>query len=776
MLLDLHDNSAEHDSSMRMDEYEEPESVFIPNHATARPAAAAASAPVALSAAAHAEMAPSGLAGLLSYDDDEDEEPAAPIASAIPAVAATAAAAAPSSAAASVRSPSPPLPAGWTACKDEESGDTYWWNENTDETTWDRPAAPSGAPVPPAAVADAKHTDNKDEATAAAVAASATPSPSPTAVASSVNAPPGVAKKALVAADAEMKEGDVVDAVAPAAAAAASPTPEVSATAPQSTEHSPADDNAGDDSHDDDDDLDGDPIGPAEIYPLPAGWHEVETSDGNSPPSSYFFNENTGETTWDRPKLSATEIAAFRAARLEEERFRALQTRAENEIAAAAARKEREERATFLPAAAGSCSQALLISALTAGLQARLRPHLAKGMAPFASTSLGESLSPLLRFHAVLESRIKDWMELMTETPPPALAVIEHAEALWVARLTQATVEIDAVLKADEAWRAERTSLLAAQQYESASLQHKQFLAAQMAQAQAQAQMVYPMPQQQPMMPMQGFAPQPMPMHGYAIQPQQPSMQQPVGIQRFIPHPPPLPLSAPAVPAAPVVAAAAAAAAAPASSGFVHPSRSAHVIVGKPAFTAGVPPPPANRASAGQKRPASAAAAAAGQSGAALAEGGSKKKRVDSQDSKQLGRMVSRLPRCATRFVVMLFLTRFSTLFVSIYFACAGRSGVEMDRCRCSHGARRARGYDCRGEVEGQDRREQLQPHPDWRLESQSGRGTGQRGRSGWIWMSSARVLSSSSRFRPTSIFTSLSFEHPYDYSNSKLELTLESL
>lgn len=33
----------------------------------------------------------------------------------------------------------PPLPKGWVAVTDEESGDTYWWNEFTDETTWDRP-------------------------------------------------------------------------------------------------------------------------------------------------------------------------------------------------------------------------------------------------------------------------------------------------------------------------------------------------------------------------------------------------------------------------------------------------------------------------------------------------------------------------------------------------------------------------------------------------------------------------------------------------------------
>lgn len=35
----------------------------------------------------------------------------------------------------------PPLPKNWSAVKDPSSGDTYYWNEVTDETTWDRPSA-----------------------------------------------------------------------------------------------------------------------------------------------------------------------------------------------------------------------------------------------------------------------------------------------------------------------------------------------------------------------------------------------------------------------------------------------------------------------------------------------------------------------------------------------------------------------------------------------------------------------------------------------------------
>lgn len=712
MLLDLHDSSADHDSSMRADEYEEPESVFIPNNAPTRlNATAAATAPAALSAAAAApaEVAPSGLAGLVSYgsDDDEDETPApAATVSAIPAAAVTTATSY-ASAAASVRSPSPPLPRGWTACKDDESGDTYWWNENTDETTWDRPACSATVTV---AATDATQTKSKEEAadatTANAVSVSATPSPPPTAAAAAaaINAPPGVAKKASVTVDAEMKEGDVGHSVAApvastAAPAAASPaSPDVAPAVTQTTEQ-PADDNANNGDDDEDaaaeDDLDGAPID-NEIYPLPAGWHEVERApdavSAGSGPSSYFFNENTGETSWDRPKLNATEKAQFRAARLEQERFRALQVRAENEIAAAAARKEKEERATFLPAAAGSCSQALLISALTAGLQARLRPCLAQSMAPFASASVGESLSPLLRFHTVLESRIKDWMELLAETPTPALEVIEHAESLWVARLTQATVEVDAVLKAEESWRAERTQMLATQQYEAATMQHQQYLATQMTQ---QPQMAYPPPQ--PMMTaVQGFAPQPrtMPMqHGYAMPPQpmrQHQPMQPVGMQRFGPPPPPLPAAAAVAPAPAAVAAAPAP-----SSGFVHPSRSAHVIVGKPAFAAGVPPPPASRGGAGQKRSATAAASS-GQSGAAaaLAEGGPKKKRVDSQDSKQLGRMVSfdRIARAAHSALcyVLCFALTVECSALSVCGVRAGWSGVQVDCCGRSDGARGA--------------------------------------------------------------------------------------
>ena len=42
------------------------------------------------------------------------------------------------------------LPPKWTEAKDATSGDTYFWNVDTHETSWDRPVAPPMAgPAPP---------------------------------------------------------------------------------------------------------------------------------------------------------------------------------------------------------------------------------------------------------------------------------------------------------------------------------------------------------------------------------------------------------------------------------------------------------------------------------------------------------------------------------------------------------------------------------------------------------------------------------------------------
>ena len=42
------------------------------------------------------------------------------------------------------------LPPKWSEAKDADSGDTYFWNTDTNETSWDRPVAPPTAgPAPP---------------------------------------------------------------------------------------------------------------------------------------------------------------------------------------------------------------------------------------------------------------------------------------------------------------------------------------------------------------------------------------------------------------------------------------------------------------------------------------------------------------------------------------------------------------------------------------------------------------------------------------------------
>ena len=45
----------------------------------------------------------------------------------------------------------PDLPPGWSEAKDPNSGNTYFWNTDTNETRWERPVAagPPGPPPPP---------------------------------------------------------------------------------------------------------------------------------------------------------------------------------------------------------------------------------------------------------------------------------------------------------------------------------------------------------------------------------------------------------------------------------------------------------------------------------------------------------------------------------------------------------------------------------------------------------------------------------------------------
>ena len=47
------------------------------------------------------------------------------------------------------RPTAPALPAGWVAVQDED-GDTYYWNKKTDENTWTRPTSPAADPAAPA--------------------------------------------------------------------------------------------------------------------------------------------------------------------------------------------------------------------------------------------------------------------------------------------------------------------------------------------------------------------------------------------------------------------------------------------------------------------------------------------------------------------------------------------------------------------------------------------------------------------------------------------------
>ncbi|KAL7540536.1 hypothetical protein ACHAXR_010196 [Thalassiosira sp. AJA248-18] len=151
---------------------------------------------------------------------------------------------------------------GWIEATDPNSGQMYYYNEATGATSWDRPTVDGGNND---VVLPGKEEDDVEEVSKEEVGVPGVKSAGNSDAAADV-----VAEEAVAAAATKSKGG-------PEQPESASSLDNVITSSPSSF---------------DDDST-------SIILPLPEGW--VETTDPNSG-AEYYYNEITGDTTWDRPR------------------------------------------------------------------------------------------------------------------------------------------------------------------------------------------------------------------------------------------------------------------------------------------------------------------------------------------------------------------------------------------------------------------------------------------------------------------------------------------
>jgi hypothetical protein len=363
-----------------------------------------------------------GLGGLIGYgesdDDDDDKDDSTPAQAASQSN--TAAAISTVAVAAAPAASSSDLPDGWAACKDESSGDTYYWNQQTNETSWERPVAlvrkapstppgiavPSVAPPPGIATATADVVEEK-------ASTEEQPAESPT---SSVPARESTNAEEGESSPSEQPDEDTPMIDAPAATSA-DPSPAIAASST-----APADATI--------------PILAEDA--LPPGWQAVVDAESGD---TYFWHEPTDQTSWERPRANVDDAKA------------AMDT-AEQPAEAATPMAAPLAPAPVVPPAApvvlSSTAQSLFISALLAGLHARTRDALDLPFVwPAGEGPVRDAISPMMHLHARLSWVEEEW------TKGEATMATQEA-AMVLEQLQQLMMDVDRVLAAEKIWRAGR--------------------------------------------------------------------------------------------------------------------------------------------------------------------------------------------------------------------------------------------------------------------------------------------------------------------------------
>lgn len=406
-----------------------------------RPAADARSLWLAVSAGL------GGLIGCYGESDDEGETQG----QARPASAGVCAASAPSVDSSSSASD---LAEGWSACKDEASGDTYYWNQQTDETSWERPQrdntkqTPSTPPGMAAAVAPPPGIATAGASPLLALAPAVLAEDS-SARAIEVTSPPCDPGQDDVQVPAPKEEGEETDipmleapTSTPAHSVDSTPMPILATEllpAVAVVASLPALESAG----------------IALDAALPPGWQQVvDEASGDT----YYWHEPTDQTSWERPTAAAAATTKVEAD------APTVNTAASSVEAAPTAPSVAPSAAVPLPAPVASASvpvqlnsaaQSMFVDALLAGLNARMRDGLDL---PFfwlmGEGTAREAISPLMH----LAARVA-WMEEQWKNEQAATATtttLATSASFILEQLQHLTMDVDRVLAAERAWRMAR--------------------------------------------------------------------------------------------------------------------------------------------------------------------------------------------------------------------------------------------------------------------------------------------------------------------------------